>query len=69
MQTFKGAYQTSASLGGLVLALMVGQVSGVLYLTVEVGLVLGLVFWGVAAVLAYLAIRTFNRTALLTSRA
>ncbi|HZU86605.1 MAG TPA: ABC transporter permease subunit [Anaerolineaceae bacterium] len=69
VQTFMGAYQTSASLVVLVLALMIGQVSGVLYLSVEVGLLVGLIFWVIAAVLSYFAIHTFNRTALLASKA
>ncbi len=69
VQTFMGAYQASASMVVLVLGLMVGQISGVLYLTVEIGLVVGLIFWIAAVVLAYFAIRTFNRTALLSSKA
>jgi ABC-2 type transport system permease protein len=69
VQTFMGAYQTSASTVILVLALMVGQISGVLYLTVEIGMLVGLVIWLIAAVLTYFAIRIFNRTALLSSKA
>lgn len=69
VQTFMGAYQTSASLVVLVLALMIGQISGVLYLTIDVSLLVGLVFWLLAAVLAYFSIRVFNRAALLSSKA
>jgi ABC-type Na+ efflux pump permease subunit len=69
LQTFMGAYQTSASLVLLVIALLVGQITGVLYLNVIVSLLLGLVIWIVAAGLSWLAIRTFNRTKLLASEA
>lgn len=63
--TFMGAYQSSASLVLLVLFLLVGQATGVLYLTVGVGLLIGLAFWLIAAVTTVLAIRGFNRTSLL----
>ncbi len=66
-QTFMGAYQTSASTVVLVLGLVAGQAAGVLYFTVGVGLLVGLFIWLVGGVLAWLAIRTFNRTALLVS--
>lgn len=65
--TFMGAYQSSASLVLLVVALLVGQATGVLYLSVEVGLALGLVIWLVAAGLTVVAVRTFNRASLLAS--
>jgi hypothetical protein len=67
LQTFMGAYQTSASLVVLVIALLVGQITGVLYLNVLVSLLLGVVLWLVAAGLAWLAIRTFNRAKILAS--
>jgi len=66
-QTFMGAYQTSASLVVLVLALVVGQATGILYLSVTTGLLVGLVFWIVDIVLVWLAIRSFNRGKLLAS--
>lgn len=66
-QTFMGAYQTSASLVVLVLALVVGQATGILYLSVTTGLLVGLVFWLVDIVLVWLAIRSFNREKLLAS--
>lgn len=69
MQTFMEAYQTSASVVLLVLALFAGQMTGVLYLNVAVGLVLGLFFWVVAGLLSWFAVRKFNRAALLTSQA
>jgi hypothetical protein len=69
MQTFMGAYQTSASTVILILGLFVGQISGVLYLDFTVGLILGLILWILAFVLVKLAISKFNRTALLISKA
>jgi ABC-type Na+ efflux pump permease subunit len=65
VQTFMGAYQTSASLVVLVLGLLAGQATGVLALSTLVGWVIGLVLWLVDAVLVYFAIRTFNRYQLL----
>lgn len=64
-QTFMGAYQASASTVVLVLGLLVGQIFGVVYLNTLTGLLIGLVLWLVDAVLMTLAVRTFNRTALL----
>ncbi len=65
--TFMGAYQTSASLVLLVVALLIGQVTGVLYLSVGIGLALGAVLWLVDALLVVVAVRTFNRARLLAS--
>jgi ABC-2 type transport system permease protein len=65
--SFMEAYQTSASVVILVLGLMVGQVTGVMYLSVPMGMLMGLVFWLVAGVLAWFGIRLFNRTALLSN--
>jgi len=66
--TFLGAYQTSASIVLLVVVLFIGQLSGVLYLSVGVGLGLGALLWVIAGVLAYLAIRTFSREKMLTNQ-
>lgn len=66
-KTFMGAYQSGSALVLIVLALMAGQVTGVLYLSVPVGLAVGLVFWIAAAVLLALAIRAFNRRTILVS--
>ena len=63
--SFMGAYQTSASVVLLVLGLMAGQISGVLYLSVGIGMILGVVMWIAAGALAWLAVRTFNRPKLL----
>ena len=65
--TFMGAYQTSASLVVLVLALIAGQATGVLYLSTGISLLLGVGIWLVDVVLSWLAIRTFSRERLLAS--
>jgi ABC-type Na+ efflux pump permease subunit len=65
-QTFMGTYQLSGSLVVVVLALVIGQVSGVLYLSVGVGLLVGLVLWLVAVGLTMAAVRSFNRYRLLS---
>ena len=67
VKTFMGTYQASASTVLLVLALLVGQVSGVLYLSVGVGIIVGAVIWVAGAGLTYYAVRTFNRQKLLAS--
>jgi hypothetical protein len=69
VQTFRAAYQTSASTVLLVLALVAGQISGVLYLSVGVGMLVGLFVWLVDGVLVYFAIRSFNRSRLLVNLA
>lgn len=66
-QTFMGAYQLSSSLVLLVLVLMGGQISGVLYLSVGVGLLVGVVLWLAAAGLTVLAVRTFHRDRILSN--
>jgi ABC-2 type transport system permease protein len=48
---------------------VVGQISGVLYLSVGVGMLLGLFVWLVDGVLVYFAIRSFNRSRLLINMA
>ena len=68
VQNFLGAYQTSSSVVVLVVLLFAGQMSGVLYLSVGVEMILGAVFWLLALVLGYFGFKTFNRGALLTSK-
>jgi len=65
VKNFLGAYQTSSSVVLLVVLLFAGQLSGLLYLSVGVEMLVGLFFWAVAAVLVVLAVRGFNREALL----
>lgn len=69
VQTFMGAYQSSGSLVLLVLALLAGQATGILYLSVWTGMLIGLVLLLIDGVLMYYAIRTFNRDRLLASAA
>ena len=68
VQTFQGAYQSSSALVLLVVALFAGQLSGVLYLSVGIGMLIGCVFWIGAGVLICLAIKSFNRESLLIGR-
>jgi ABC-2 type transport system permease protein len=65
VQTFMGAYQTSASTVLLVLALLVGQATGVLYLSVGMGMLIGLFLWLLDGILLYFALKVFNRSSLL----
>ncbi len=65
VRTFMEAYQMSASLVVLVLALVAGQITGVLYLSPPVALGVGLVLWLIDGVLIGLGVRTFRREALL----
>lgn len=69
VQTFMAAYQTSGSLVIFVLALLVGQAAGVVYLSVWVGLVLGFVIWVAAGILFFMGIQQFNRKNLLLQSA
>ncbi len=69
VQTFMGAYQTSASLVVLVLALVVGQAAGVIYLSGWVGMLLGFVIWLADGILFFMAIQQFNRKTLLYQKA
>jgi ABC-2 type transport system permease protein len=64
-ETFMSAYQSSASLVILVLGLVIGQATGLLYFTVGVGMLVGVVFWIAAAVLTMIAVRMFRRSNLL----
>jgi len=68
VQNFQGTYQLSSSLVILVVALFAGQMSGVLYLSVGVELLIGALFWAAAFFLVYLAVQTFNRESLIAGR-
>lgn len=65
VSTFMEAYQISGSMVVLVLALVAGQVTGVLYLSVGIALLVGLAIWVVSAVMLWFGVRNFSRTALL----
>jgi hypothetical protein len=64
-KTFMEAYQLSASLVVLVLALVIGQVSGVLYLGGWTVLGVGALIWVVDAALIYVGVGTFQRSKLI----
>ena len=60
-QTFMGAYQLSASLVLVVVGLLAGQISGILYLDILTGILVGVVFWIVSIGLLSICIKGFNR--------
>jgi hypothetical protein len=64
-RTFMEAYQMSGSLVVLVLALLAGQVSGVLFLSPLVTLLVGLLVWIADAVMIWFGVKTFARPSLL----
>lgn len=64
-RTFMEAYQMTGSTVIIVLALVAGQATGVLFLSVGVTLLLGLALWALDAGLVWLGIRTFARASLL----
>lgn len=61
VSTFMEAYQLSGSLVVLVVALVAGQFSGLLFLSVDVTLLVGLVVWVVDAALLWFSVRVFRR--------
>jgi ABC-type Na+ efflux pump permease subunit len=65
VKTFMEAYQLSASLVVLVLALVVGQATGVLFLGVGMVLLIGSLIWVVDAILIYISVRNFKRSRLI----
>lgn len=65
VKTFMEAYQLSGSLVVLVLALVVGQATGVLFLGVGTVMIVGTVIWIVDGILIYLSVRNFKRSALI----
>ena len=67
VKTFMEAYQLSGSLVVLVLALVVGQLSGVLFLGVATVMLIGTLIWIVDAVLIYYSIRKFKRSLLVSN--
>jgi len=67
VQTFMGAYQASASLVIVVVGLMLGQFAGVVYLSVGVGMLIGLLAWIIAGVMVFVSFQNFNRANLLVS--
>ncbi len=64
VRTFMEAYQMSASLVVLVLGLVAGQVSGVLFLGIGTTLIIGTIIWLVDVALIYISVKKFKRSAL-----
>ncbi len=65
VSTFMEAQQTSGILVLPIVLLVIGQVSGVIYLSVELVVALGAVIWLVDAVLIWLGLKQFSRSALM----
>lgn len=65
VKTFMEAYQLSASLVVLVLGLVIGQATGVLFLGVGAVLLIGSLIWIVDAILIYVSVRNFKRSTLI----
>jgi hypothetical protein len=60
-QGFQDAYQIGAAVVIPVVLLMVGQLAGVVYFSVGLAVILGVILWVVDAVLLWLDVRTFQR--------
>jgi hypothetical protein len=61
IQTFMGAYQTSSVVVLIVVVFFIGQITGVLFLSSLVTLVMGVAFWAITAIIGTIAIRSFSR--------
>jgi len=67
VKTFMEAYQLTGSLVILVLALVIGQATGVLYLGVGTVMLVGTLVWIIDAILIYMCIRNFKRSMLIAN--
>ena len=65
-QGFQDAYQTGGLVVLPVLALMIGQISGVMYFSLGLVLIVGLVIWLIDAGLLWFASKSFRRGELMT---
>ena len=65
VKTFMEAYQLTGSLVVLVLALVVGQATGILFLGVGTVFLIGTLLWIVDAILIYFNLRVFKRSSLI----
>ena len=65
-QGFQDAYQTGGLVVLPVLALMIGQISGVMYFSLGVVLIVGLIIWIIDAGLLWFASKSFRRSELMT---
>jgi len=62
VSTFQDAYQLSGMVVLPVVLLMLGQVGGVIYLSLPFVLLIGMLLWLIDAGLLWLGVRTFRRT-------
>ena len=65
VKTFMEAYQLTGSLVVLVLALVVGQATGVLYLGAGMVMLVGTLVWIIDAILIHMSVRRFKRSMLI----
>lgn len=65
VKTFMEAYQLTGSLVVLVLALVVGQMTGVLFLGAFTVILIGTLLWIIDAILIYISVRNFKRSLLI----
>lgn len=65
VNTFMEAYQSGAALVILVLGLVAGQMTGVLYLSLWMAMIIGLVLWLVDVVLLQVCVAAFKRNRLI----
>ncbi len=65
VKTFMEAYQVSGVLIILIMALLVAQATGLLFLSPLVAVIVGLVFFGIDACLIWIGIRMFSRSELI----
>lgn len=65
-QGFQDAYQTGGLVVLPVLALMIGQITGVMYFSLGLVLIVGLVIWLIDAGLLWFASKSFGRSELMT---
>ncbi len=66
VKTFMEAYQLTGSLVVLVLALVIGQVTGILFLGAGTVMLIGTLIWMIDAFLIYVSIRSFKRSLLIS---
>jgi ABC-2 type transport system permease protein len=65
-QGFQEAYQMGAIVVLPILLLLVGQATGVMYFSIWLVVLLGLIFWGIDTALLWFGARTFRRSELAT---
>jgi ABC-type Na+ efflux pump permease subunit len=65
-QGFQDAYQTGGLVVLPVLALMIGQISGVMYFSLAVVLLVGMIIWLLDVILLWFASKSFRRGELIT---